>query len=153
MSDSFDRDATRTQVRKIIQLMNQYELLEFEYEDKEGETSIDISRSSADNFPPLLEGRSEAVPGKLRAPAVGRLHWEAEAGDRIEQGDVVAVVEHHEESTDVVADASGVLTDPIESSHVEYGQHLGSVVPESEHVDEEDASDDEGTDDPEDDDE
>lgn len=149
MSDSFDEKATRSEVRKILQLMNQYELLEFEYEDKDGETSIDISRSSPDNFPPLLEGRSEEVPGKLRAPAVGRLDWETEAGDSVESGAVVAVVEHHEERTEVVADASGVLTDPIESSHVEYGQHIGSIVPESELGSDEDTVEEEGTDDPE----
>jgi hypothetical protein len=129
VSDEFDARETRSEIRKVIQLMNQYGLREFEFEDKDGERSIDIKRSDTDQFPPLLEGRTEEVPGKLRAPAVGRLTWNVGAGDEVEQGDVVAEVQHHEESTDLIADVDGVLVDPTEASHVEYGQHLGSIVP------------------------
>jgi len=124
-----DRKATRSEVKKILQLMNQYELVEFEYEEKDGDRSIELSRSAPDSFPPLLEGRSEDVPGKLRAPAVGQLEWQFEDGDDVSEGDVVAVIQAHEDREELIAGRSGVLSDPVSDDHVEYGQHLGSIVP------------------------
>jgi biotin carboxyl carrier protein len=139
MSDAyFKEDEIRTQTRRMLQLMNQYSLMEVEYEDKQGEGSLTIRRDSQESSPPLLEGRTDVLPGQIRASTVGRLEWEAEAGDEVGRGEVVAKIVKQDERIPVKAPRGGTLTDIIDSDVVEFGDTIARVSKPSVNQDEDD---------------
>lgn len=128
MSDFIEQKEMRPVVRRALQLMNQYGLQELEYENKDREQTLHLTRSSSESFPPLLEGRSAEVTGKLRAPSVGRLIWEVEDGEEVSKGDRLGTIEKSDDDIEITSPASGIVTDPVEEGFVSYGDHLGSVV-------------------------
>jgi len=130
LKEEFEPDRARSDVRRVIQLMNQYGLYEFEFEDKTGDTSVEISRSENESFPPLLEGHRSEVSGKLRSPAVGELDWKRQEGDRVERGDVIAEIRKKDQVEEVTSAVDGTLFEVVVEKFVEYGQFIGSVVPE-----------------------
>jgi biotin carboxyl carrier protein len=129
MSDAyFKEDEIRTQTRRMLQLMNQYSLMEVEYEDKQGEGSLTIRRDSQESSPPLLEGRTDALPGQVRASTVGRIEWEAQEDDEVGRGEVVAKIMKQDEQIPVKAPRGGTLTDVTESNAVAFGDTIARVT-------------------------
>lgn len=130
-TDDLSVQNVRHLTRRALQFMNQYSLTEFEYEDKSSDQTLRLRRSDTDSSPPLLEGRSERLPGQIRSPTVGRLVWDVEAGSSVEHGEKVAEITKKEETVPVKAPKSGTLTETMTSDYVEFGDILGVVVSES----------------------
>jgi biotin carboxyl carrier protein len=111
--------------------MNQYSLMEIEYEDKDEEQTLKIRRDSQESSPPLLEGRTDVLPGQVRASTVGRIEWDAEDGDTVNRGEVLATISKQDESIPVKAPQGGELIDVSEDEWVEFGETLARVVSDS----------------------
>lgn len=127
----FNESDVRYKTRRILQLMNQYSLMEIEYEDKDEEQTLKVRRDSQESSPPLLEGRTDVLPGQVRAATVGRIDWDAEEGDTVNRGEVLATISKQDESIPVKAPQGGELTDVSEDEWVEFGQTLARVVSDS----------------------
>lgn len=137
-SSNFNEDQVRDQTRRILQLMNQYSLMEIEYEDKETDQSITVRRDSQESSPPLLEGRTEILPGQVRSPTVGTLDWLKDSGDTVERGEVIAEIVKQDERVPVKAPRDGQLTDQSDDTMVEFGDTLARVVQSGDDEEEED---------------
>lgn len=137
MSEGFNERELRENARRALQLMNQYSLMEFEFEHKEEERSLTLRRSDTDSSPPLLEGRSKRLPGQVRAPTLGQLEWEREAGQPVEKGERVGHLVKQDEEVPLKAPIAGDLTDLWDGEYVEFGDVLATIVPRDEEEDEE----------------
>lgn len=126
--NGFNEDVVRSRTRRILQLMNQYSLMEIEFEDKENEQSLKVRRDSEESSPPLLEGRSEVLPGQVRSPTVGRLEWAIEDGEYVDRGEKIAEVRKQDEEIPVKAPCGGQLTDKIDKEYVQFGDTIARVV-------------------------
>jgi biotin carboxyl carrier protein len=123
----YNEKEVRSQTRRILQLMNQYSLMEIEYEDKDTDQSIKLRRDSQESSPPLLEGRTEVLPGQVRSPTVGKLEWDAQDGDQVGRGDVIAKIVKQDETIPVKAPRGGRLADLIDKDVVEFGDTIARV--------------------------
>lgn len=128
-SEESDETILRRQVRRALQVMNLYSLTEFEYEDKENDRQFRIRRGDQESSPPLLEGRSGRLAGAVRAPAVGRVEWDAEDGDVMQRGDQIATIVKDGEEVPVKAPIRGALTEINDHPVAEYGDRLARIVP------------------------
>lgn len=130
-TNGFNESEVRYQTRRILQLMNQYSLMEIEFEDKDDEQTIKVRRDSQESSPPLLEGRTDELPGQVRASTVGQIEWDAEAGDSVNRGEVIATISKQDESIPVKAPQGGELIDTTKNEWVEFGETLARVVSQS----------------------
>ncbi len=119
--DYFNEDEIRSQTRRMLQLMNQYSLMEVEYEEKEGDESLKLRRASRESSPPIL-------PGQVRASTIGHIEWECEEDDEVGRGQVVANIVKHDERIPVKAPRSGRLTEVTENEVVEFGDTVARVL-------------------------
>lgn len=133
----FNEADVRHKTRRILQLMNQYSLMEIEFEDKETDDMLKLRRDSQESSPPLLEGRSNLLPGEVRASTVGTLEWNCEEGDSVNRGEVVAKIHKQDESIPVKAPQGGELTDCTKKDAVQFGDTVARVLSEAT-VDDED---------------
>lgn len=117
----------REDTRRALQLMNVYELTEFEFENVDENESIKLTRTSTESSPPLLEGRSTQTSGKVRAPSVGTLNWEKTDGESVTRGDLIAEIVKEDERVPVKAPVDGVLTQQVDDEFVEFGRTLAVI--------------------------
>ncbi len=122
LSEKIELDLTRA-----LKFMNHYHLTEFEYQDKETNEAIEIVRSSKDNSPPLLEGRTRENKNIIYAPAVGQIDWKVENGEAVETEEVVAVIHKHREDVKVKTSTGGIIRDCLSAEPVEFGEKLATV--------------------------
>lgn len=137
MTDEFNERDVRENTRRALQIMNQYSLQEFEFENKEEDESLTLRRSDTDSSPPLLEGRSKRLPGQVRAPTLGELEWEREAGQDVDKGERLGHITKQDEDVPLKAPIAGELTDLWTDDYVEFGDVLATIVPRSDEEDEE----------------
>lgn len=127
----FNEAEVRNQTRRVLQLMNEYSLMEIEYENKDEDRTLKLRRDDQSASPPLLEGRSEVLPGQVRAPTVGELEWEKQNGDEVGRGEVIAEIVKQDERVSVKAPRSGMLADCTEAEMVEFGDTIARVEQET----------------------
>ncbi|MFB6356723.1 MAG: biotin/lipoyl-containing protein [bacterium] len=126
---SFRESDVRRHVKRLLQIMNHYDLTEVELENKTGEGGIHVRRSEQENYPPLLEGRSTDVEGEIRAPSIGQISWDVNTGDSVEANQVVGTIEKNDETVEVSTDMGGIIAELCEEEYVEFGQRIGSIEP------------------------
>lgn len=135
---TFNESDVRNQTRRVLQLMNEYSLMEIEYEDKDEERTLKLRRNDQEASPPLLEGRSEVMPGQVRAPTVGEIVWKKNEDDEVGRGEIIAEIIKQDERVNVKAPRSGRLTDCTEDEMVEFGDTVARVKQEVQSEDDED---------------
>ncbi|MFB6345019.1 MAG: biotin/lipoyl-containing protein [bacterium] len=128
----FNESDVRNKTRRVLQLMNEYSLMEIEFEDKEDDRMLKLRRDDQEASPPLLEGRSEVMPGQVRAPTVGELVWNKQNGDEVGRGETIAEIIKQDERVSVKAPRAGVLTDCTEDEMIEFGETIARVQQETE---------------------
>lgn len=124
----FNEDQIRDRTRRILQIMNQYSLMEVEYENKQDERTLKLRRETSESSPPLLEGRSEHLPGQVRSPTVGRLTWHKDEDESVARGEEIGEISKRDEAIPVKAPRDGRLKDRVDSHRVEFGETLARVV-------------------------
>lgn len=134
----FNESEVRNQTRRVLQLMNEYSLMEIEYEDKDEERSLKLRRDDQEASPPLLEGRSEIMPGQVRATTVGELEWEKHEGDEVGRGEIIAEIRKQDERVSVKAPRNGTLDDCTDAAMVEFGDTIARVTQDVESDEDED---------------
>ena len=136
-------------IKKFIRLMEEKDLVEFEYEEKEGR--VRIKRALPSSSPPLSGDRAQpervsSMPsispgvsgtGEIVSPMVGTFYQRSspesepfvEVGQSVRPDDVVCVIEAMKVMNEVTADCEGEIVEVLakEGSAVEYGQPLFRV--------------------------
>ncbi len=117
----------RSELSRALKFMNRFKLTEFQFKDGETGEKLQLSRAESESSPPLLEGRSVEIPGIIFSPAVGRITWEVEAGDFVEEGTTVAVIIKHRQAVEVKAPLSGEIVELLPAEPVEFGEKLARI--------------------------
>ncbi len=127
-------------IRKLCALLREEGLSELTLVD--GERRLTLRREGGPAPPPSREARSEEAEEEghlIRSPLVGTF-WRrpepdappfVEVGDRVEEGQVLCIIESMKVMNEIRSDKSGVIQEILveDGAPVEYGQPLFRIAP------------------------